>query len=195
MTSATEMMSRERDKKLWTLQYLHGVEPSFFFASRPNRKTLPERIRGDIIHGVLEKIQEDVPIAQVLEETIGELDAPELEFVLAPGSQYRTDLEAEIARVITSEEWAWYIEPEHHRELPFLHLAAMREWRTGAFDLYRPDGWIIDFKTHQVTAASVERIAASYQLQMRIYSEAAAVRGAVRTRLHFTHPGVVVDVE
>lgn len=195
MTSATELMAYERDVSSWKLQYIHGVEPSWVFAPRGTGKVIPERIRGDIIHGVLERIREDAQLSQILEETIGELETPELEFALAPGSRYRDELEAEITRVIRSADWAWYIEHEHHRELPFLHLAAPREWRMGAFDLYRPDGWIIDFKTHQVTAESVDRIAASYRLQMRIYGAAAAIRGAVRTRLHFTHPGVVIDVE
>jgi len=195
LTSATEAMARARDEKAWALQYLHAVEPSYFFAPRGEGKSLPERIRGDIIHGVLERMREDTEIAQILEETIGELDAPELEIVLAPGSQYRAELEAEIERVIASAEWAWYIRDEHYRELPFLHLAGPRDWRTGFFDLYRPDGWIIDFKTHQVAGDAVMRVAESYRIQMRLYSEAAAVRGPVRTRLHFTHSGMVVDVE
>jgi len=195
-TSATEQMTRAQDPRLWEKLYLHGIEPVWQFAPRASANgKVPERLRGDIIHGVLERIQEEVELAQILEETIGEIDMPELESALAPGAKYRDALENEILRVLSSDDWAWYTAPEHHRELPFLHLAGEREWRMGAFDLYRPDGWIIDFKTHQIDADRVPAAAAGYTLQMAIYRAAAAVRGEVRTRLHFTHPGVVVDVE
>jgi ATP-dependent exoDNAse (exonuclease V) beta subunit len=194
MTSATEMMSRQRDEDVWRLMYHHGVEPSWQFAPRPSNKPLPERVRGDIIHGVLERMREDAEIAQILEETIGELGAPELEMVLAPGSEYRAALHAEIEKVIQSPEWAWYVAGDHHRELPFLYLAGEREWYVGAFDLYRPDGWIIDFKTHQITAALVATTAEGYRVQMELYRRAAGIIGPVRTQLHFTHPGVVVEI-
>lgn len=194
MTSATEMMSKLRDEQVWKLMYLHGVEPHWLFAPGGKGKALPENVRGTIIHGVLERISENVEIAQILEETIGELGAPELEMVLAPGSQYR-GLEREIERVVSSPEWAWYVEGEHHRELPFLYLAGEREWYVGAFDLYRPDGWIIDFKTHQISAASVDATAEKYRVQMELYRRAAGIIGPVRTQLHFTHPGVVVEIK
>jgi hypothetical protein len=194
MTSATEMMSRLQNEQVWTLMYLHGVEPPWMFAPSRKGKALPENIRGNIIHGVLERISEDVEIAQILEETIDELGAPELEMVLAPGSQYRTELEREIERVVGGPEWAWYVQGDHHRELPFMYLAEEREWYVGAFDLYRPDGWIIDFKTHQISEASVTTTAEKYRVQMELYRRAAGMIGPVRTQLHFTHPGVVVEV-
>jgi hypothetical protein len=80
-----------------------------------------------------------------------------------------------------------------------VHLVGAREWRIGAFDLYRPDApdaWIIDFKTHQITADKVEKAGADYRIQAEIYkAAAAAVTGrAAKMRLHFTHPNVVVDV-
>jgi hypothetical protein len=77
--------------------------------------------------------------------------------------------------------------------MPFLHLVGVREWRTGNFDLYRPDGWIIDFKTHQISAERVAREAEHYRTQMQIYREAAGADD-VRTRLHFTHSNVIVDL-
>lgn len=57
---------------------------------------------------------------------------------MAAGTRYREALESEIERVVQSEEWEWYTKGEHHRELPFVHLAGPRDWRIGAFDLYRP---------------------------------------------------------
>jgi ATP-dependent exoDNAse (exonuclease V) beta subunit len=130
----------------------------------------------------------------VLEETIGELDAPELESVLAPGTELRAELIAEIERVIASAEWKWYVEGEHHRELPFLHLAGAHDWRIGAFDLYRPEGWVIDFKTHQIGSERVHKSAEDYRLQMNLYRAAAAVRSSARTQLHFTHCNAVVEL-
>jgi len=189
-------MTRERSPEVWQLLYQHGVEPFWQFAPRAPKSgaPIPERLRGTIIHGVLERIRADIELAYVLEETIGELDAPELEMALAPGSQYRTALEREIEQVIQSAEWQWYVEGEHYRELPFLHLVGPREWRTGSFDLYRPDGWIIDFKTHQIGAQSVVKEAEHYRTQMQLYREAAALQTEVKTRLHFTHANVIVDV-
>ena len=96
------------------------------------------------------------------------------------------------------DERKWYVEGEHYREQPFVHLVGPREWRIGAFDLYRPDepdAWIIDFKTHQIGADRVAKAAADYRIQAEIYkAAAAAIAGAVKMRLHFTHPNVSVEV-
>jgi hypothetical protein len=195
MTSATEQMARARDLRIWEQLYVYGVEPVWQFAPVGERPGLSERLRGDVIHGVLERIAPDAVLAQVLEETIGELDTPELEFVLAPGSEQRAELLAEIERVLATEEWSWYVRDEHHRELPFLHLAGPREWRIGAFDLFRPDGWVIDFKTHQISAQATRKKAEEYRLQMELYRAAAAVCLPVRTQLHFTHCNIVVEID
>lgn len=196
MTSATELMTRQKNPKIWEKLYLHGVEAVWQFAPRARKDgNVPERLRGTIIHGVLERYRAELELAEVLEETIGELGAPELEFALGKGSEYRTALEAEIQRVVESDEWKWYVEGVHYRELPFIHLVGPREWRTGSFDLYRPDGWIIDFKTHRVGPEGTARVADEYRLQMRLYREAAAICSAVKTQLHFTSCNVVLVIE
>ncbi|HEX2167549.1 MAG TPA: hypothetical protein VHG09_10000, partial [Longimicrobiales bacterium] len=89
-------------------------------------------------------------------------------------------------------------EGEHYRELQFLHLVGPREWRTGAFDLYRPDeprGWIIDFKTHDIQPHQVETVAKDYAVQAEYYRAAATIRGPVRIRLHFTRVNAAVDMD
>ena len=68
------------------------------------------------------------------------------------------------------------------------------EWHVGAFDLCRPDGWIIDFKAHQIGSAAVVKTAEGYRVQMALYRRAAGIIGPVRTQLHFTHPAVVVEI-
>lgn len=205
LTSATEVMMREDSPEEWALRYRHGVEPAWAFA--PERKAgegdaLPARVRGTIIHGALERYppgpleqaRRDLELARILDEVIGELDAPELEPYLARGQRYREALEREVARVVSSDSWAWYTEGAHHRELPFLHLTQPRAWTIGAFDLYRPGdpARIIDFKTHEIDATKVEAAAATYRRQVELYRAAAEMAGAAEVRLFFTGPGVEV---
>jgi ATP-dependent exoDNAse (exonuclease V) beta subunit len=198
LTSATELMTRARDREEWKRKYIDGIEAEWFFAPRSERTDrVPASLYGTIVHGVLERIQEESELGAILEETIGDLDAPELEAAFAAGSEYRTALEDEISRVIRSDEWKWYVEGEHYRELPFVHLVGAREWRIGAFDLYRPgqpEAWIIDFKTHQIGEDRVAKAAEEYRIQADIYKAAAGIVGAVRMKLHFTNAGIVVDV-
>ena len=197
--SATELMARERDENEWARSYRHGVQPPAEFV-RPldgsDAGELRPTVRGTLIHGVLERIQREDELAAILDETIGGLDDPELERFMSAHSRYRAALEAEIRRIVQSEEWKWYVEAEHYRELTFVHLAAARDWRIGAFDLYRPgapDTWVIDFKTHEIGADEVAAIAAGYRIQAQVYRQAAAVAGPARVRLHFTGPNVLVD--
>ena len=189
-TSATELMTKERDLEEWELRYVHGVQaPWAFDQAVAGGDGVPANVRGTVIHGVLERIQDEAELSRILDETIGSLDEPQLDEVLGSGSNYRTALEEEIRGVVRSSEWAWYVEGEHYRELEFVHLAGQREWRVGAFDLYRPDepdAVIVDFKTHEVGEGEVEQAAEPYRVQARVYQEAAGVRGGVNVRLHFT---------
>ena len=204
ITSATEEMQRRRNPKTWELVYVHGVQPSWHFVRRTGVTTangsapVPANLHGSIVHGVLERIREEEELSELLDETIGDLTTPELETLLAEGTPYRAALEQEIRSVIRSAEWQWYVDGEHYRELQFLHLHAPRQWRTGAFDLYRPDlptGWIIDFKTHDVAADEIEKVARDYDIQAEYYRAAATIRGPVRIRLHFTRSNAVVDMD
>ncbi|MEN8145879.1 MAG: PD-(D/E)XK nuclease family protein, partial [Gemmatimonadota bacterium] len=209
-TSATEMRLRETNPDEWEKRYLHGIEPEWSFAPKGDRKgKLSPLLRGTLIHGVLERIELASELQDILDEAIGGIDAPELETVLASGSAYRAQLEAEIARVVQGADWKWYVEGENYRELSFVHLAGIREWRQGAFDLYRPPrtgppetrsrdeaAWVIDFKTHEIDQTQVENVAPEYEIQAHVYREAASQLGPpeVRVALHFTHPNVFVEV-
>jgi ATP-dependent exoDNAse (exonuclease V) beta subunit len=196
VTSATELMTRARNERDWRLKYRHGIIPPGRFAPR-DAGDVPAVVRGTLIHGVLERIEEEEELAALLDETIGALDAPELEVAMAPGSRYRAALEEEIRRVLKGEEWRWYVEGEHYRELAFVHLAGDRSWRVGKFDLYRPDepeARIVDFKTHQIGPEEVEEKAQDYAVQSEVYTAAAEVRGPARMELHFTHPNVVIEL-
>lgn len=59
---------------------------------------MPANIRGTVIHGVLERIQEESELGQLLNETIGGLDDADIEYVLGPGSSYRQALELRLRR-------------------------------------------------------------------------------------------------
>jgi ATP-dependent helicase/nuclease subunit A len=208
ITSATEEMQRRRDAKTWELIYVHGVQPVWHFVRRMRQESagaaantaqpdaVPASMRGTIVHGVLERIREEAELRELLDETIGDLASPELETLMAEGTPYRVALEQEIRDVIRGDDWQWYIEGEHYRELTFLHLVGPREWRTGAFDLYRPDspGWIIDFKTHDAAADQVATVAKGYAAQAEFYRAAAEIHGPSRVRLHFTRTNTVVDM-
>lgn len=211
--SATEIMTRLRSRKEWRHRYVYGVEPVWWFARRSAAgagtgagagQDVPPHVRGVVIHGVLERIREEHELEELLDVAIGALDQPELEERLAPGTAYREALEAELRRVVASDEWRWYVEGEHWRELWFVHFRSPTRWRVGAFDLYRrgrPRDLIVDFKTHDVEAAEVARVARDYAAQVAVYRGAARAAGTdaaqsgeggdIDVRLHFTRPNVV----
>ena len=224
--SATELMMLEGDPEEWARRYEHGVLAPWHFAPEASGEEagLPATVRGEIIHGVLERLEAEAEIARVLEETIGSLDEPELEHMLRPGSEYRGQLEAEIRQVAESEEWAWYTEGElgrdYWKELTFTHLVGARDWRFGAFDLYRRlagtapdigtapsrlagalgleaglDALVIDFKTHDIATAETQHVARGYRIQADVYRAAASsMAGRVAVGLHFTHPNALVPM-
>lgn len=196
--SATELMSHGRSRREWQLKYWYGVMPPWYFApeSEPEDE-IPAWVRGVVIHGVLERLEEEMEIAQLLDETIGALDSPELEERMATGTEYRLALEEEIGKVVTSKEWKSYTEGEHYRELSFAQVVTSCKWRTGAFDLFRvgiPNS-IVDFKTHEIDRAEAERVAREYRRQVLLYSAAArALAGPARVQLHFTRPNQAIDM-
>ncbi len=228
--SATELMLLEEDPEEWERRYRHGALAPWHFAPETSAEEagLPALVRGQIIHGVLERLEAEAEIARVVEETIGSLDEPELEAMLRPGSEYRAKLEEEIRRVAASEEWAWYTEGElgrdYWKELTFTHLLGARDWRFGAFDLYRRlagpatgpgpapgtapsrlagalglqeglDALVIDFKTHDITTAQAPRAARDYRIQADVYRAAASsMAGRIAVGLHFTHPNALVPM-
>ena len=170
LTSATELMLRDKDPEAWQLKYGHGALASWEFTRTGGTDSVPAHIRGTVIHGVLERIEAEAELSRLLDETIGSLDDPDIENALGAGSAYREALELEIAKVIESPEWAAYTEGEHYRELSFVHLAGERQWRVGAFDLYRPgepESLVVDFKTHPVKTPQEAAKVADYVASLK----------------------------
>jgi ATP-dependent exoDNAse (exonuclease V) beta subunit len=196
--SATELLTFRRNRDEWELKYRFGIVPRWYFAPEATGgDEIPAWMRGVIVHGVLERIQDESELAELLDVTIGALDVPELEERLAPGAEYRAALEEEIGRVVRSEEWKEYTAGEHYRELPFVHLLSPCKWRSGAFDLFRPGdpNLIVDFKTHDVGPDGIVDVARDYRLQAWLYQTAStALSCPSRMTLHFTNPNQTVDV-
>jgi len=190
LTSATELMLKDKDPEAWERRYEHGALASWEFTPVAGEDGVPAHVRGTVIHGVLERILEESELARLLEETIGGLDDADIEYALGPGSAYREALEAEIAKVINSPQWAEYTDGEHYRELSFVHLADKREWRAGSFDLFRPgdpESLVVDFKTHPVkTEEAAAKVAEGYAVQVGVYRRAGGLSGAADVRLEFT---------
>jgi hypothetical protein len=219
--SATELMAWCRDRGEWRLRYQHGVLPWWDWVgsvalseakggsgvtpsspavtlseAKGQELRLSPRTRGQLIHGVLERIRDEEELAELLDVVVGTLDAPELEEALSRGSRLRDQLEAEIRGVVQSPEWRWYVEGPHWRELKFVDLRSRVRWRVGAFDLYRPGepGLIVDFKTQDVTAEEAERTARNYSVQSGLYrGTATRLQAEAMVRFHFTTARVAIE--
>ena len=195
--SATELMTWCRDRGEWRLRYEHGVLPSWdWVGGGVGGEGLSPRARGQLIHGVLERIRDEEELAELLDVVVGTLDAPELEEALERGSLVREHIEAEIRSVVQSLEWRWYVEGQHFRELPFVDLRSPVRWHVGAFDLYRPGepGLIVDFKTQDVTSEVAKVVAEKYRIQAGLYEGVAGhLAGGAKVRFHFTKAGSAVD--
>ena len=197
--SSTELMIGRASRADWMLRYVHGVVPQWRFApERATRDGIPADVHGRLVHGVLERIGDETELAELLDLAIGALDVPELQESMAAGTEYRVALAKEIKAVVRGDEWKWYVEGEHSRELPVVHFRHESMWRVGAFDLYRPGdptGWIVDFKTHDIVAEEAAATAGRYVLQGAVYRRAAAaMQDPVTVRLHFTRPNTSVDL-
>ena len=192
-------MARARGRRDHRLRYVHGVLPVWRFAAdgAGGRSGIASALRGVLVHGVLERIQDEAEVAELLDVVVGSVDDVELERQLVEGSALRASIEAEIARVVTSPEWKWYVQGEHWRELRFVQFRSPGRWRVGAMDLYRsgPRPVIVDFKTQDVAPEEVVAEAAKYRLQAVTYRAVCAGlgAGAAEVRFHFTAPGVVAS--
>ena len=191
-TSATEVITRERSELEWRHKYQYGVHRTPHLKGKRSGR-ISATLRGDLIHGILERIQEVDELTQVLDETLGAMDALGASERPRLSATYREALEEELRKVLMSPEWKWYVKGEHYRELPFVHLAEPKKWYVGAFDLYRPgsddeDALVVDFKTHKLEKDEIQEVGETYLSQMRIYREAGGISKQTGVHLHFTVP-------
>jgi ATP-dependent exoDNAse (exonuclease V) beta subunit len=170
LRSATELDLEQRDPEAWRRRYVHGVLSASRFAGESDRgrrtgasvaaeEAIPGRVRGLIVHDVLERSgAEGDPDGPGLDETTvadSEFALDELDRLLdqAIGGLREEDsallvgrteageltrLREEIHRVLSGEAWREWMASEHYRELPFVHLAGPGDWRQGRIDLFVP---------------------------------------------------------
>lgn len=230
LRSATELELERTDTDEWTLRYVHGVMPASRFAGPDDRRSgsgstrgrrsvdpsIPARLRGLIVHEVLERAERDLSLDRLLDEAIGGVGDAEPGLVVADFDQgARARLRMEIDAVLSGDPWRDWVAGEHHRELPFVHLAGADDWRQGRIDLFVPprdtgksesgEVRIVDFKTDRIGPEELSDAAGRYETQTRIYREAVeAILGIdsgnkgefrrVRVTLHFTHPNRQFEV-
>jgi ATP-dependent helicase/nuclease subunit A len=175
--SATELLTFSRCQRRHRLKYVFGIrEPKP--DGRGGDGVGSPVARGQIVHDVLERYEEDAELDVLLEDAIGrwidEPPAPTSE----PGAAYRADLTAEIERVLALPEYAAIAAAAgSRRELKFLHVLDDGTAMQGAIDLAAAaaDGLtLLDVKTSRITAGEAPKKAAEYAPQQDAYVAAAA---------------------
>ena len=170
LRSATELDLEQREPEAWLRRYVHGVLSASRFAGESERgrttgtgvaaeEAIPGRVRGLIVHDVLEQSgadgDPDGPRLDEAKTADSEFELDELDRLLdqAIGGLREEDstllvgrteagelnrLREEIHRVLSSEAWRDWTAGEHYLELPFVHLAGPGDWRQGRIDLFVP---------------------------------------------------------
>jgi ATP-dependent exoDNAse (exonuclease V) beta subunit len=171
---------------------------------------IPGKVRGAIIHEVLERLDGD--LEELLEEMIGGLgeeDAGSHGGVRSARAHDR--LRSEIETLLASDAWQEWVASEHHREMTFVHFAGPDDWRQGRIDLFIPSRsdasgvvtapLIVDFKTDRVGDGGTDSLVDRYRVQGQVYREAVDAilgrtgssgtgpDGITKVILHFTETG------
>ncbi|HSJ13101.1 MAG TPA: UvrD-helicase domain-containing protein [Longimicrobiales bacterium] len=200
--SATELLSFGRCERRHALKYVLGIrepKPQVEAAASDDALPIDAIARGQIVHDVLERYQEEAALEQLLEDAIGrwDEDAPPPESPL--GHRYRAELADEVSRVLAQPEYASVANAEGaRRELRFLQVLAGGDAMQGAIDLAAPlaDGvTLIDVKTSRIEAAQAAKKAVEYAPQQAVYVSAAAALGprpVAQFGFVFSHTGTTV---
>jgi ATP-dependent helicase/nuclease subunit A len=234
LRSATQLALETRDPEAWRLKYVHGVTPaSAFVAARGSeepgtelqagvhRGELAGRLRGSIVHGILQRAGPDSEglddlMDDLLEEEVGGIGEEDAgRSARLRRWRVREQLKLEIERLLSTDTWAEWVSEPHFRELPFVHFAGPTDWRQGRIDLFVParavagedrrGPLIVDFKTDRVEGDGVQQAAERHRIQARLYREAVdailpmsernpAPEDRTRVILHFTHSGQQVEL-
>jgi ATP-dependent helicase/nuclease subunit A len=177
--SATALMAYERCGRRHWFRYVAGLgEPS---VDRTGAEYASGVARGQIVHDVLEVLEDGQAIDPLLEVAIGrwDEDAPTPEH--PAGIRYRQGLKDEIEAVAGHPAYqALAAHPTARRELSFLYLAGAEAFVEGKMDLAaRPaEGLVLlDVKTNRVGAEGVPALVEHYALQRDAYVTAAGAIG------------------
>jgi ATP-dependent exoDNAse (exonuclease V) beta subunit len=200
--SATALLARARCPRRYFFKYVAGLEePAVPFMKK---QIVSAVARGQIVHDVLERWQEEAELAALLEDAIGRFDDNAPPPDTTPGRKYRGELRDEVERVLDHASYSGRLaRPGARRELGFLYVHDDATLAQGSIDLATPDATgqgieLVDVKTSQCDAAAAQRKAAEYAPQRDVYATAAAaIAGAPVTRFGFlfSKPGVDVEEE
>ncbi|CAN5708859.1 hypothetical protein BH23GEM9_BH23GEM9_17440 [soil metagenome] len=183
--SATELLTFSRCQRRHQLKYVHGIrEPQV--DGRGGDVLISAVARGQIVHDVLERYEEEFELDALLEDAIGRWDSDAPPPDSPTGVNYRATLADEITRVLALPEYANIANaPGARRELGFLHVLDDGAAMQGAIDLAAPidDGvTLVDVKTSRIPAADARRKAAEYAPQQDVYVSAASALGSEPVR-------------
>lgn len=173
--SATSLMSHGRCARRHWLRYVAGLkEPP---VERTGQGYLGAVARGQIVHDVLEGLQEDADVDALLEAAIGRWDESAAPPDSVVGRDLREMLREEIRLVAEHPDYRTVAEnPTNRRELPFVHLMGPDRHIQGMFDLAAREGdglVLLDVKTARGDAAHAAEVARHYDIQRSAYVTAA----------------------
>ncbi len=196
--SATEMLTFVRCQRRHWLKYVRGLrEPP---VEHESDEFISAIARGQIVHDVLERMQEEDELDSLLEDAIGRWDEEAPPSESTEGVRYRTHLRAEVESVATHPEYRAIAGlPSARRELGFLHIADAEHFYQGKIDLaaVEDDGYVLlDVKTSQGDAKASERKAVQYTPQRDVYvasAERISGRDVGRFAFQFSRAGVQVS--
>jgi len=188
--SATEILSRGRCARRHKFKYVLGIREPPIEAT--GEQLVSAVARGQIVHDVLERFEQEAELDTLLEDAIGRWDenapAPESD----RGRLYREHLTDEVTRVLEHEEYAaMATRPGARRELPFLQVLHDGSAVQGFVDLAAPAAAgngieLLDVKTTQCDASAARVIAEQYSPQRDVYTTAVeAIGGQPATRFAF----------
>jgi ATP-dependent exoDNAse (exonuclease V) beta subunit len=196
--SATELIAFERCERRHALKYVFGIrEPETH--GKDGRMPGGAVMRGQIVHDVLERWEEDAELEALVEEAIGRWDPNAPPPDNPTGVHYRADLREEVSRVLAMPEYAGLANADTaRRELTFLRVLADGQALQGAIDLAATVGdgvSILDVKTSALDAGQVEAKTAQYTSQRDVYVSTADALGELPVHefaFVFSRPGVSV---
>lgn len=181
--SASELLAFNRCQRKHWFNYVLGLrEPP---PAWTKKELLDAITRGNIVHDVLERLQEEEELDALLEDAIERHDEDAPPSGAVAGDKYREHLREEITLVSRHPDYkALADQPTARRELSFLFIAGVHERYEGRCDLAAWEGEeiaILDVKTSQCDATAAKKKAAQYGPQRDVY--VAAIEGVSGTQV------------
>ena len=193
--SATEILTYSRCPRRHWFKYTVGVrEPS---VSREGTEFIDAVTRGQIVHDVLQWLDEEDDLDSLLEDAIGRWDQHAPPPNVSAGVRYRGQLREEIKSVAGHPAYREIADRESaKRELGFIHIAAPGAVFHGRIDLVAASERglvILDVKTSDVSAATAAIHARRHAPQRDVYvrsAEGISGSSVERFAFQFSRAGV-----